>query len=89
MSMTDPIADMLTRIRNAQMVGHVDVSMPCSKLKISIAQVLGLLLSGNLAQRLGMQRLFVACAVVLAILAASGWLFLRSRRAPAASPSAA
>ena len=40
MSMTDPIADMLTRIRNAQMVGQVDVSMPCSKLKISIAQVL-------------------------------------------------
>jgi len=40
MSMTDPIADMLTRIRNAQMVGHVDVSMPCSKLKVSIAQVL-------------------------------------------------
>ncbi len=40
MSMTDPIADMLTRIRNAQMVGQVDVSMPCSKLKVSIAQVL-------------------------------------------------
>ena len=40
MSMTDPIADMLTRIRNAQMVGQVDVGMPCSKLKISIAQVL-------------------------------------------------
>ena len=40
MSMSDPIADMLTRIRNAQMVGQVDVSMPCSNLKISIAQVL-------------------------------------------------
>jgi small subunit ribosomal protein S8 len=40
MSMTDPIADMLTRIRNAQMVGHAEVSMPCSKLKISIAKVL-------------------------------------------------
>ncbi len=40
MSMTDPIADMLTRIRNAQMVGHVETSMPCSKLKVSIAQVL-------------------------------------------------
>jgi small subunit ribosomal protein S8 len=40
MSMTDPIADMLTRIRNAQMVGHVEVSMPASKLKASIAQVL-------------------------------------------------
>ncbi len=40
MSMTDPIADMLTRIRNAQMVGHTEVIMPCSKLKVSIAQVL-------------------------------------------------
>ena len=40
MSMTDPIADMLTRIRNAQMAGQVDVSMPCSKVKVSIAQVL-------------------------------------------------
>jgi small subunit ribosomal protein S8 len=40
MSMTDPIADMLTRIRNAQMVGHVEVSMPLSGLKVSIAQVL-------------------------------------------------
>jgi small subunit ribosomal protein S8 len=40
MSMTDPIADMLTRIRNAQMVGQVEVAMPCSKLKVSIAQVL-------------------------------------------------
>jgi small subunit ribosomal protein S8 len=40
MSMTDPIADMLTRIRNAQMVGQVDVGMPHSKLKTSIAQVL-------------------------------------------------
>jgi small subunit ribosomal protein S8 len=40
MSMTDPIADMLTRIRNAQMVGHTEASMPCSRLKVSIAQVL-------------------------------------------------
>ena len=40
MSMTDPIADMLTRIRNAQMVGQVEVAMPCSNLKVSIAQVL-------------------------------------------------
>jgi small subunit ribosomal protein S8 len=40
MSMTDPISDMLTRIRNAQLVGHADVAMPCSKLKMSIAQVL-------------------------------------------------
>jgi small subunit ribosomal protein S8 len=40
MSMSDPIADMLVRIRNAQMVGHVDVVMPASKLKSSIAEVL-------------------------------------------------
>jgi len=40
MSMTDPIADMLTRIRNAQAVGKTVVGMPSSNLKISIAQVL-------------------------------------------------
>ena len=40
MSMSDPIADMLIRIRNAQMVGHVEVVMPMSKLKASIAKVL-------------------------------------------------
>ena len=40
MSMTDPIADMLTRIRNAQQVGKTTVSMPSSKLKTAIAQVL-------------------------------------------------
>jgi small subunit ribosomal protein S8 len=40
MGMTDPIADMLTRIRNAQMVGHVEVKMPASKLKAAIANVL-------------------------------------------------
>ena len=40
MSMTDPIADMLTRIRNAQMVGKTVVGVPSSKVKVSIAQVL-------------------------------------------------
>lgn len=40
MSMSDPIADMLTRIRNAQMVEKATVSMPASKLKTAIAQVL-------------------------------------------------
>ena len=40
MSMSDPIADMLTRIRNAQMVEKSSVLMPSSKLKVSIAQVL-------------------------------------------------
>ncbi len=40
MSMSDPIADMLTRIRNAQLVEKSSVSMPASKLKKAIAQVL-------------------------------------------------
>ncbi len=40
MSMTDPVADMLTRIRNAQACGKVTVAMPSSKLKGAIAQVL-------------------------------------------------
>src|SRR6185503_20390350 len=40
MSMTDPISDMLTRIRNAQLVGHSEVTMPASRLKAAIAQVL-------------------------------------------------
>ena len=40
MSMTDPIADMLARIRNAQAAGKTLVNMPSSKLKASIAQVL-------------------------------------------------
>lgn len=40
MSMQDPVADMLTRIRNGQMVNKPSVAMPSSKLKIAIAQVL-------------------------------------------------
>ena len=40
MSMSDPIADMLTRIRNAQMAEKVTVVMPSSKLKVAIAKVL-------------------------------------------------
>lgn len=40
MSMTDPIADMLTRIRNAQMAQKTSVQMPNSKLKVAIANVL-------------------------------------------------
>jgi small subunit ribosomal protein S8 len=40
MSMSDPIADMLTRIRNAQRVEKTEVVMPSSKLKAAIAQVL-------------------------------------------------
>ena len=40
MSMSDPIADMLTRIRNAQSAEKTSVTMPASKLKAAIAQVL-------------------------------------------------
>jgi small subunit ribosomal protein S8 len=40
MSMSDPIADMLTRIRNAQQVDKLTVTMPSSKLKVAIATVL-------------------------------------------------
>ena len=40
MSMHDPISDMLTRIRNAQLVGHSEVTMPLSSLKSAIAKVL-------------------------------------------------
>lgn len=38
--MTDPIADMLTRIRNANTVGHETVDIPASKIKKSIAEIL-------------------------------------------------
>lgn len=40
MSMTDPIADMLVRIKNALAVGKPQVSMPASKMKLAIADVL-------------------------------------------------
>ena len=40
MSMTDPISDMLTRIRNAVMVGHGLVALPSSKIKVAIAKIL-------------------------------------------------
>ena len=40
MSFTDPIADMLTRIRNAVMAGHAQVGMPNSKIKVEIAKIL-------------------------------------------------
>jgi len=40
MTMQDPIADMLTRIRNAQQANHPSVSMPSSKVKVAICEVL-------------------------------------------------
>lgn len=40
MTMQDPIADMITRIRNAQQAHHLEVSMPSSKLKVAVANLL-------------------------------------------------
>ena len=40
MSMTDPIADMLTRIRNGNVAMHDEVRMPCSKQKVALAKIL-------------------------------------------------
>ena len=40
MATTDPIADMLTRIRNAIMAGHDNVALPSSKMKLAIAKIL-------------------------------------------------
>ncbi|MGO2633861.1 MAG: 30S ribosomal protein S8 [Galactobacter sp.] len=40
MTMTDPVADMLTRLRNANSAHHEDVAMPSSKLKVRIAEIL-------------------------------------------------
>jgi small subunit ribosomal protein S8 len=40
MSMTDPVADLLTRIRNAQRAGLEELDLPASKLKLRVAQVL-------------------------------------------------
>ncbi|OED34192.1 30S ribosomal protein S8 [PVC group bacterium (ex Bugula neritina AB1)] len=40
MSMNDPIADMLTRLRNASVASHKETLIPCSKIKLSIAEIL-------------------------------------------------
>jgi len=40
MTVTDPIADMLTRVRNALMIGRATVTMPSSKIKVEIARIL-------------------------------------------------
>jgi MFS family permease len=48
---------------------------------ISLAQILGLLLSGTLAERLGMRNLFLSCSVLSIVLAAGGWVWLRQRTA--------
>ena len=62
-----------------EMVGRVSSTFMSM---ISIAQILGLLLSGSLAERLGSRHLFLACSVLLALIAAGGWGWLRQRRVP-------
>ncbi len=52
---------------------------------ISFSQVFGLLLSGYLAQRLGIRAVFVACAGVLAVISAAGYFLMRSRTPQAAT----
>lgn len=62
MSMSDPVADMLTRIRNAQMVDKTNVEMPSSKLKAAIAQVLkdeGYIENFKIADEAGKPRLVI------------------------------
>ncbi len=57
MPVTDPIADMLTRIRNAIHAGHPRVSIPSSRLKVSIAQVLadeGFIKEFDVRERVGL-----------------------------------
>src|SRR5262249_5413975 len=69
------------------MVGRVSSSFMSL---VSLAQVLGLVLSGILAQKLGIRLLFLTCAGVLAVISAIGYLMMRGRPAVAASqPSAA
>ena len=40
MNVTDPVADMLTRVRNALSAGHTTVNVPASKMKVEIARIL-------------------------------------------------
>jgi len=55
---------------------------------IAIAQVLGLLLSGYLAERLGIRPLFLACAGTLGLIASGGYIFMRNRAEPRAAAQA-
>ena len=68
------------------MVGRVSSSFMSL---ISISQVLGLLLSGYLAQRLGIRPLFLSCAGLLAVLSCAGYLIMRGRTVASTAASAA
>jgi MFS transporter, DHA3 family, macrolide efflux protein len=61
-----------------EMVGRVSSTFMSM---ISIAQILGLLLSGSLAEKLGIRQLFFTCAAFLVLISAAGWMYLRSRPA--------
>jgi MFS transporter, DHA3 family, macrolide efflux protein len=77
-----PAQTMSQRETPHEMVGRVSSTFMSM---ISFAQILGLLLSGTLAERLGMRHLFLSCSVVLGLLAIGGWLFLRRRPSPVAT----
>src|SRR4029077_2307488 len=66
------------------MVGRVSSSFMSL---IAISQVLGLMLSGYLAQKLGIRPLFISSAGVLALLSAGGYLMMRGRPSAAAAPA--
>ena len=62
MTMTDPIADMLTRVRNAQLVRHAGVDLPSSKVKAAIAEILkqeGYIADYSVAKRKPQDRLSI------------------------------
>lgn len=62
MSMSDPIADMLTRVRNAQLARKANVSMPLSRIKLAIASVLkdeGYIDDFSASERDGMRELTI------------------------------
>lgn len=62
MSMSDPVADMLTRIRNGQLANHAQVSMPSSKMKASLAKLLadeGYITSFDIKEEAGKSKLTV------------------------------
>ena len=54
---------------------------------ISVSQVFGLLLSGYLAQKLGIRSVFMACAGVLAVISAVGYLTMHGRHVAAPAPA--
>ena len=80
-----PAATMSQKETPPAMVGRVSSTFMSL---ISIAQVLGLVLSGYLAQKLGIRPLFVACGGFLALISAAGYLIMRGRSVAAAPSSA-